>query len=92
MSQQQVLAYVEEHVKRGMAVEGPDGKIIQFLGEMTKDEVTGVMREVTGVMRRLYPSSSSQISRVELWALSFPVITIVLWLVGTWISAGFKSR
>jgi hypothetical protein len=74
------------HDEEQMVVEAPDGKIITFPKEMTKEQVTNVMRE-------LYPSQSKQreLFHVALWAASGPLISCVIWFAGAWILAGFAT-
>ena len=74
------------HDEEQMVVEAPDGKIITFPKEMTKEQVTNVMRE-------LYPSQSKQreLFHVALCAVSVPLITCAIWFTGTWILAGFAT-
>jgi hypothetical protein len=74
------------HDEEQMVIEAPDGKVITFPKEMTKEQITNVMRE-------LYPSESKQQKwfHVALWAVSVPLLTCAIWFTGTWILAGFAT-
>jgi hypothetical protein len=70
-------------------VEAPDGKVITFPKEMTKDQVENVMGELYPSLREL---TQQRIFHVALWAISFPLITCAVWFTGGWILAGFKRK
>ena len=72
--------------QKPLAVQAPDGKVIEFPKEMTREQITNVMRE-------LYPPPHSpywEKFHVLIWAMLFPVLTVVVWFTGLWVLAGFK--